>query len=835
MAARVERKAGAKGRMPADALATYHARRDFARTDEPAGAAAAPRAHKAGGRFVVQRHWARRAHFDFRFEMDGVLKSWAVTKGPSARPGAKRLAVRTEDHPLEYADFEGVIPAGEYGGGDVQLWDRGACEALGDAREGFAKGVLKLRLRGERMKGDWALVRLKPRAGETRENWLLLKERDEYAEDDDSLAERYADSVASGRTRAQIAAGEPARRRKARARAAPPAGEPPRFTPPQLCETRKLAPSGAQWLHEMKYDGYRVQIVLEGGRARLFTREGHDWSERFGALRSAAEKLPAHSAVIDGEAVVMDANGLSDFPALVAALKGSKANISFAAFDLLHLDGEDLRAAPLSARKTRLERLLAKTRGAIFYAAHVIGDGPAVFKKAVAAGAEGIVSKRVDQPYRSGRRPGWAKVKDRRREDLTVIGWTPSERGRAFAALVVAREEKGRLIYAGRVGTGFDARTQTDLMALLRGLARKEPPADVARLDMAARGVRWVEPGLIVEVAMAGWTGDGQVRQGAFLGVREDRSDELAAARKKAGAASGPPPDLSRLTHADRVLYPDVGVTKKELAEYLLAAAGRLMPHLARRPVSFVRAPEGLSGERFFQRHPLRGMSRGLASLSLSRERGEYLTIESAEGLLTCAQFGVLEIHGWGARADEIEKPDRLVFDLDPDEDLAFAQVAAGAREVRDLLAAAGLKSYAMLSGGKGVHVIAPILPEREWPQIEAFAQGFAQRLARGAPERWVATMTKARRKGKIFLDYLRNKRSATAIIPWSPRARANASVATPVSWSELARITRADAFTIRDALKRRDPWRDFFAIEQSISDETLRVVTGKITQGGAA
>jgi bifunctional non-homologous end joining protein LigD len=832
------RRAASRTAYDADQLADYRAKRDFTKTAEPSGARtsraqedaredAQEGAHEGASRFVVQRHWARRAHFDFRVELDGVLKSWAVTKGPTARPGAKRLAVRTEDHPLDYAAFEGVIPAGEYGGGEVQLWDRGACDFLSEPHEAFAKGVVKLRLRGARMKGDWALVRLKPRAGERGENWLLLKDRDAFAEDDDSLADRFTQSVASGRTRAQIAAGAPARTGKTKAARAT---QTPHFVPPQLCETRDKAPVGDDWLHEMKYDGYRVQIVLEDGRARLFTREGHDWSARFGALTKAAEKIPAQSAVIDGEAIVFDAKGLSDFPALVAALKaGGKATgaLACAAFDLLHLDGEDLRALPLLDRKARLKKLLRGKTNAISYAAHVIGGGPAFFKQAVAAGAEGIVSKRVAAPYRSGRGPHWAKVKDRKREDVTVIGWAPSDRGRAFASLVVAREEKGRLIHAGRVGAGFDARTQAELMGVLRGLARKEPP-QVEGVALAPRGLRWVEPGLIVEIAMAGWTGDGQVRQGAFLGVREDRSDELAAARERAQ-----PPDLSRLTHPDRVLYPQVGVTKKELAEYLLAAAPRLMPHLAQRPVSFVRAPEGLAGARFFQRHPLRGMSRGLVSLSLGGERRDYLAIENEEGLVTCAQFGVLEIHGWGARATAIEKPDRLVFDLDPDEDLPFAQTAAGARHVRDLLAAAGLKSYAMLSGGKGVHVIAPIAPERDWSQIEAFAQGFAKELARSAPDLWVATMTKARRKGKIFLDYLRNKRSATAILPFSPRARPNASIAAPVSWSELPRIASADAFTIRDVLKRRDarrdpwrdPWRDFFTLDQRISDETLRVV----------
>lgn len=711
------------------------------------------------------------------------------------------------------------------------MWASGPYEAIApDPEKALAEGHLKVRLHGERMKGAWALVRLKPRAGEARENWLLVKDRDSYSEDDDSLAGRYTTSVLSGRTRTDIAEGMPDTRsinKTANMQLA--------FVPPALCEPRKRPPDGAQWLHEMKYDGYRLQIILERGRARLFTREGHDWSERFGLLRQTAEKLPMQSAIIDGEAVVFDARGVSDFTALVATLKGTGNGISFAAFDLLHLNGEDLRKRPLVERKAMLKKSLGRRDGAIIYAYHVEGAAPDFLTKALAGGAEGIVSKKMDQPYRSGRTPAWVKVKDRRREDVTIIGWTPSDRGRTFAALVVAREEKGHLIYAGRVGTGFDAAMQTSLMKLLKPLARSASP-NVDRIDLAPRGVRWVEPGIIVEIAMAGWTDGGQVRQGAFLGVREDRTSELFAAKSRADAPVRKKPaalDLSRLTNPDRVMYPHVGVMKKDIAKYYSKMAARLMMHLDRRPVSFVRAPDGLGGEQFFQRHPLRGMSRGLAPVSINHERRDYIMIESPEGLLTCAQFGVLEIHIWSARADAIEKPDRLVFDLDPDETVPFSDVRKGAKQVRDLLAAAGLKSFPLLSGGKGVHVIAPIRPEREWPQVEAFAQGFARNLAREQPQRWTAVMAKAQRKGKIFLDYLRNKRTATAITPWSLRARPNASVAMPVSWRELEGVTRADAFTINEALERKgDPWRDFFKLDQSISDATFALVCNDKPRG---
>lgn len=827
---------------PANKLGEYRSKRDFSKTAEPSGSS-----QKApGARFVVQHHWARRDHFDFRLEIDGVLKSWAVTKGPSARPATKRLAVRTEDHPVDYATFEGVIPQGEYGGGTVQLWDRGAFEPLSpDPVAAIDNGGLKVRLYGERMKGEWALVRMKPRNGETRENWLLVKDRDTYAEDDDTLATRYDKSVATGLTRDEIAAGRKPKKRTAAKETAPlqrattskDSAAAAQFIPPQLCELRKAPPTGDGWLHEMKYDGYRLQLVIREGRARLFTREGHDWTPRFDGLRKAGEALAVKSAVIDGEAVVFDDNGISDFPALVDSLKHGRGGVALAAFDLLYLDGEDLRKLPLVARKKRLRALLGKRKAngarAIVYAEHVVGEGGAFLKQALAGGAEGIVSKRCDAPYRSGRFGDWVKMKDRRRDDLTIIGWTPSERGRSFASLLVARESDGKLRYAGGVGTGFDAATQKDLLKRLEPLARAMPPENVDNVEAAPRRVKWVEPGLIVEVAMAGWTTDGQVRQGAFLGVREDRTRELEQAAKKVSKtpskARTQKADLSRLTNPGRVTYPQANVAKRDIADYFVKIAPRMMPHLERRPVSFVRAPEGLEGERFFQRHPLKGMARGLKPVPGGRGKRDYLEIESVEGLVTCAQFGVLEIHGWGVRADAIEKPDRLVFDLDPDEDMPFAQVKNAAVQVKDYLSAAGLESFVMASGGKGLHVVVPLDPHEEWPVIEAFCESFARRVARDDPQRWVAVMAKAKRKGKIFLDYLRNKRTATAIMPYSLRAKPEASIAMPLAWSALSRLKSSNQFRMKHALSlRADPWKGFFECRQRISKETLAVVMGK-------
>ena len=838
-----------KAEPTADALSEYRRKRDFAKTAEPSGAGKAAK----GARFVVQHHWARREHYDFRLEIDGVLKSWAITKGPSARPATKRLAVRTEDHPLGYASFEGTIPEGEYGGGTVQLWDQGSFEPVSpDPLAAIDGGMLKVRLNGERMKGQWALVRMKPRNGETRENWLIVKDRDEFAETDDTLATRFEKSVSTGLSREDIAEG----RAPKKAPAVPPKQErksskkvDAAFIPPQLCDIRKIAPEGEDWLHEMKYDGYRLQLVINDGSARLFTREGHDWTPRFEGLRKAGEALKVDSAVIDGEAVVFDDADLSDFPALVDSLKQGRGGIALAAFDLLHLDGADLRKSPLLERKKQLKKLLGKRKPAIVYAEHFKGNGASFYKQATDGGAEGIVSKRTNAAYRSGRSADWVKVKDRRRDDVTVIGWMASDRGRSFASLVVAREIKGELRYAGRVGTGFDAPKQEMILKLLEPLARTRPPEKIGNLEAAPKGVRWVEPGLIVEVAMAGWTGDGQVRQGAFLGVREDRTNELESAKAQASKAtttetktpkpeSGKPKtakapapvgDLWRLTNPDRVLYPRENVTKRDVAEYLSKIAPRMMPHLDRRPVSLVRAPEGVEGERFFQRHPLKGMSRGLAPVAVSGDKRDYMEIASPEGLVTCAQFGALEIHGWGARSDALERPDRMVFDLDPDEDLPFEDVKKGAVKVRDFLSAAGLKSYVMASGGKGLHVVVPLDAHEEWPIIEAFCEGFARRIASDDPGHWVAVMTKARRTGKIFLDYLRNKRTATAIQPFSLRARPEASIAMPLTWAQLPSLKSANQFRMKHALAlKTDPWQGFFDCKQRISKQTLALVAVK-------
>ena len=757
----------------ADPLKTYRDKRRFDVTSEPSGGG-----EPAGARLVVQHHLARRDHYDLRLEIDGVLASWAVTRGPSARPRDKRLAVRTEDHPLSYGAFEGEIPKGEYGGGRVILWEYATYSPLnGDPAQALAKGDIKFEAHGTRMRGGWALVRMK--GEEKRENWLLIKERDAFAEADDSLTARFPDSVNA----------DAPRRRKA--------APPPDFQKLQLCESAEATPEGPQWLYEIKYDGYRLALAVGSESARVFTRSGLDWTAKFPALAGAARGLKCRSALIDGEAVVFDKQGVSDFPGLVAALeRGETGAVVYLAFDLLALDGKDLRSRPLEARKAAL-RTLVGDDGPIRYAGHVEGEGAKVFAGAVAAGAEGIVAKDRRAAY-AGRRSGaFVKVKGYPRTDVLIVGFKPSERMSTFASLHAAVEENGEWRYVGGIGTGFSDRQRADLQARFASGASKTRPARL-KGDVPPR-LMFVKRPARAEIRFGGWTGSGHLRQARFLALREDLP--MAPALK--------PPAL---THAERVVYPDCGITKGEIAAYYAAVAERLAPHLEGRPLSLVRAPETIA-ETFFQRHPLKGMSAGVAPVEIGAQT--YMTLAGAAGLATAAQFGAVELHGWMARVGALDAPDRVVFDLDPDPALPFAEVVRAAQDLARALEDLGLRTFPLLTGGKGVHLIAPLDGAAPFAQTEAFAKGFAQALAAHDPQRFVAKMGPARRKGRIFVDWLRNKATATSVLPWSLRARPGAPVATPVSWVELKRVKSGAAFDIHSAPKRKDPWRGFFDLRQ--------------------
>ncbi|AKH43776.1 bifunctional non-homologous end joining protein LigD [Altererythrobacter atlanticus] len=811
-----------------DPLAEYNRRRDFSRTAEPAGKMGQSNGKR---RFIVQKHDASRLHWDFRLEVDGVLKSWAVTKGPSADPDIKRLAVRTEDHPLAYAEFEGTIPEQEYGGGTVMLWDRGTWEPIeGKKAEDLEEGHLHFILHGERMKGEWLLVRMKPRKGEKRENWLLRKIDDDYAEGGDKLIDTCLTSVLTGRPMAEIAADEggehslkgkkgedfaqemkraachnrgKAKRRKSTAK-------PPAFRKPQLATLVDAVPSGNGWMHEIKFDGYRAMVSASGEKVAVYTRSGKDWTDKFGPLAQAIAALDLPPCLIDGEIVAYDGKGNPDFSTLQKLLKrgkggqGASDKLAFHAFDLLELDGEDLAPLPNVERKERLEALLRDAGPPVHVADHVIGAGEKLYEKMCDAGQEGIISKKIDARYTSRRGKAWVKVKCTRRQEFVIIGWTKSSaRGRPFASLVLGQYEDGDLTYKGKVGTGFDADTLEDLARKFKSLERKTPPVETDRAE--ARGVTWLTPKLVAEVAFAEFTAEGRVRHASFLGLRSDKKAKEVKPERPADPPEESEAETVRISSRDRVIFPESGQTKGDLADYYARIAPLMLPFLSGRPVSLVRCPQGRAKKCFFQKHDTGGFGDHVHHVPIREKDGgteDYIYVEDATGILACVQMGTIEFHGWASRSRDVEAPDRMIFDLDPDEGLDFEDVKSAAVDIRDRLAEIGLTSFAMLSGGKGVHVIAPLRPGHSWEAHKDFAKRFSEALAMADPDRFTATMSKAKRKGKIFIDWLRNQRGSTAVVPYSARARENAPIAAPIAWGELKNMASAHEFTIDDAKK---------------------------------
>ena len=832
-------------------LKRYREKRDFTRTAEPRGGGA------TGERlaFTVQKHDARRLHYDFRIEWEGVLKSWAVTKGPSLDPADKRLAVRVEDHPLDYGTFEGTIPAGEYGGGTVMLWDRGWWEPEGDATEGLERGNLKMRLHGEKMHGRWALVRMRGRERGKSENWLLIKERDEdAAPGEDILA--LDRSVKTGRSLEEIAEGsspkkerqkavapsEPVPRKTATRRKAAgksKLGELPAFRPVQLALLTDVAPEGDEWVHEVKYDGYRVEIALGDGDVRFSTRNEQDWTERFGSLADAALALPCRSALIDGEVVAFDADGRADFSTLQKAL-GAGAPLSCFCFDLLELDGNDLTGAPLTERKALLKALIeAGEEGRLLYSEHVRGNGPSVFRGICEGGQEGIVSKRADAAYAGGRNGDWLKVKCTRRQEFVIGGWSRSTKpGRPFSSILVGVMEKGQLVYRGRVGSGLGAGVLEDLAARFKALETKAAPfADLPR--PVARGARFVRPELVAEIDFAELTADGQIRHGVFKGLRGDkpagavvdeRADETAPSeakpRRDARTVAG-----VRVSHPGRIVSREGAVTKGDLADYCERVAERMLVHAGHRPLTLKRCPSGLARPCFFQKHVGEGFPSEMGTIDLLEHDGapaRYMTLLDPASLVAAVQMGALEFHIWGARNDALEMPDRLVFDLDPDPTVGFEAVREAAELVRGALEALGLNSFPMVTGGKGVHVVAPLVPKARFEDVARFARGLAGRIAASDPSHFVATMSKAKRRGRIFIDWLRNERGQTAVAPYSTRARDGAPVAMPVSWKELQSLPTANGFKTGDVLDRladTDPWKDYERARKPIDSAMVEAV----------
>lgn len=814
-------------------LARYNAKRDFAKTPEPAGKVAS----SGKSLFIVQKHAATRLHWDFRLELDGVLLSWAVTRGPSANPEDKRLAVRTEDHPLSYATFEGTIPKGEYGGGTVMLWDRGTWEPHPgkDPTKTLEEGHLHFTLHGERMRGEWILIRLKPRAGEKGENWLLRKVAGEGEGAD--LAAEHMTSISSGRTMEDIASGKgaanapPARRTATRKGAE----KPPAFRAPMLATLADTPPAGREWLHEVKFDGYRLVVAVGGGKVECGTRNGNVFAPpSLAPLVAELQRLPG-TALLDGEVCVLDHHGRPHFSMLKNSLKEGSAALDLFLFDVLELDGESLSALPLTERKARLRELLAPLKPPIHYTDHVCGEGEKVLAALCGKGFEGIISKRADSRYMPGKRGRtWLKIKCGRRQEFVIGGWSRSEKGRGFASLLLGYWRGDEFVYAGRVGTGFSNADIAELAARMEPLRLGEP-AFAAVPREARRGATFVRPELVGEVAYTELTPDGHLRHPSFLGLREDKParevvleqpahEAPSAPAKAAGKArKAAPPELPvKLTNPDRVVFPEIGVTKRALADYYLAVAGLMLAEIGARPLSLVRCPQGRGKQCFFQKHDSGMFPHTVRKVDLAEKYGApepYMFLDSPEGLIGLVQMGVLEVHIWGSHVATVEQPDRLVFDLDPDEGLGFDAVIAGAQDVRTRLKRLGLESWAMLTGGKGIHIVLPIRPEQDWDAAKAWCAGFARGMAADAPDRYTATLSKRARAGRIFIDYLRNGRGQTAIAPYSTRAREGAPVAAPIAWSELGRL-KPGAFRVTDAallLKRAARLRGWARSDQSL------------------
>jgi bifunctional non-homologous end joining protein LigD len=794
-------------------IKTYNRKRDFTTTKEPRGR----KLKGTGDSFVVQKHEASRLHWDFRLELDGVLKSWAIPKGPSIDPGEKRLAMRTEDHPLDYGNFEGTIPAGEYGGGTVMLWDQGRWipQPGKNPHKTIEEGHLHFTLEGERMKGEWVLFRLNPRPGERGEPWMLKKVSDAFAnaENGNQLVDDCGTSVTTGRTMAEIAAGDDVwrsnrggqkggRAKKKAAKAPPP------FQPPQLATLVDDVPTGSDWLYEYKYDGYRLLLAVGDGVATAWTRHGKDWSDKFRALVKAAANLPPGS-LIDGEVVALDEKGRPSFQLLQSTLKEQKgANLVFYAFDLLVDDGKDINRLPNIVRKDRLASLLGGVAPPIIYGDHVIGKGEALFSEVCKQSGEGIVAKKASAAYSGARTRNWLKIKCIARQEFVIVGWTKSDKRIGFRSLLLAAREERKLTYVGKVGTGFNAKLMNELMERMRPLETDEAPVSVPRADR--KGARWIEPVLVAEIAFTEFTNEGILRHPSFVALREDKpaSEVVVETPKHLRSSEKTRPKTAesfgiRITSPDRLIFPDEGLTKVDLADYYAAVESLVMVDTAHRPMTLIRCPQGRSKKCFFQKHDTGSFGPHVKHVPVKEKKGivqDYLYLDDIRGLLACVQMGTIEFHGWGSRSDDIEHPDRLVFDLDPDVGLDFNKVKEAAVRLRGLLLDLGLKTFPLLSGGKGLHVVAPLDASADWPAVSSFAERFSRAIAEAEPDMFTANIRKVQRTGRIFLDWLRNQRGSTAVMPYSARAREGAPVAAPIDWDELDRYESGHHFSIRDA-----------------------------------
>lgn len=797
----------------AGGLDEYKKKRDFKRTKEPEGLK-----EQSTGllRFVIQLHHATAVHYDFRLEWNGVLLSWAVPKGPSFDTHDKRLAMAVEDHPLEYGSFEGTIPKGEYGGGVVMLWDEGCWEPLVDVDKGLVDGSLKFELKGRRLKGKWALVRMKAKSDKPENSWLLIKEKDQYILEQNGISE-YTTSVRTGRTMDEILAGKFVDKIDSK--------NPFAQTDVQLAKLASQVPAGKNWLFELKYDGYRIVAYIEGGNVRLMTRNGQDYTRQF---KSVADTLidwaDRRTMVLDGEVVILDAEGKTDFQALQNYIKNPTGKtLVYIIFDLLALGGSDLRNDRLIDRKTLLERLMQDAPENLHFSSHANENSKDILLTACQANMEGIICKKADSIYSGTRNGDWLKIKCESRQEFVIGGFTLTENKKSgVSAILLGVYDGTKLVYVGRAGTGFTDESSKELAEKFKKITITTSPFDKMPEQRSQETITWIKPTLVAEVKFAEWTEQNLLRQASFKGLRTDKnpSDVNRESAAEVNDNSSISPKV-RLTNPDKVIFEDTGITKADVAQYYSTMADRMMPFVSNRVLSILRCPEGLKGECFYQKH-LDQTTKGIGKTCIienSGETGEYLYIQDIDGLLAAVQIGTVEFHTWGSQVDHLETPDMIVFDLDPDEGMSLERLRMGVADLKIILDELSLVSFLKTSGGKGYHVAIPVEPVADWEIVRNFAKLTASAMEQRWPDHYTSNPRKEKRKGKIFIDWIRNGRGATSVAAYSLRARKGAPVSMPIRWEELNSIA-PNAVNMNDALEKiyeEDPWKDFFQTKQKL------------------
>ncbi|MBA2404022.1 MAG: DNA ligase D [Bdellovibrionales bacterium] len=788
--------------MKKDLLKEYNKKRDFKITKEPSGKSQVSKKTKL--KFVVQEHHASRLHYDLRLEWDGVLKSWAVPKGPSPDPADKRLAVQTEDHPMGYEKFHGTIPAGEYGGGEVFIWDNGTWEPEGDAEYGFKKGHLEFTLKGKKLHGRWHLIKTHYKEGSRQNNWLLIK-----AHDDEKAVPVKKTAAVKKKT--------PIKKKAQKKSQALGHDAWPDFISPQLPRLVSEVPEEAHWLHEMKFDGYRIQGHVKNSIAQLYTRSGLDWSNSFPHILEALGKLDVTNAIFDGEIVAQDEEGRSHFQRLQNSLTLKKdQDLRYYIFDIMYLNGKDLRDLPLIERKEILKGILNKSHGLILYSEHLDENGEDFYKVSCEHHLEGIVSKLADGLYRSGRNDLWKKIKCSLRQEFVIGGITEAKGGRSgFGALLVGTYEDGKLKYAGKVGTGFSHQTLRELKKLFNSIEQSESPFDIN--SPKPRNIQWVKPINVCEVSFANWTDEGILRAPVFLGMREDKpSKEIHVEKPSTGR---------KISSPDKIIFKQEKLTKQEVSTYYKEVAKHMLPYMKDRPLSLMRCPEGSEGSCFYQKHISGNVPEAFHTFPIMEDKGEgiYLSVDSPQGLQELVQLNSFEIHAWNCHRQSIMRPDQIVIDFDPGIGVPWKEVISAAFELKEMLDDLNLKSFVKLTGGKGLHVHIPVAPLYDWDQIKSFSQSLALQLVSDNPKKYTSNMSKKLRKGKIFVDYLRNGYGATAVVPYSLRAKPLSAVALPLEWTELKRIKGPQEYTLKKTLRKiktrkSDPWKGMLKLSQKIS-----------------